>query len=399
MNALETYLEELFAIRSSGGAVKETSYYPALSNLLNEVGKSLKPRVRCIINIQNAGAGLPDGGLYAAEQFQKQSKGELREGQLPARGAIEVKSTGEEVKNITSGEQVLRYVNRYKQVLVTNLRDFVLVGVDHEGKVTNRESFSLAANEKEFWLVASHHSATAQQQGERFIEYLKRVMLHAAPLALPKDVAWFLASYARDAKLRIEGSDLPALAAVRGALEEALGLKFEGEKGEHFFRSTLVQTLFYGVFSAWVLWSKKHLPTDRRARFNWREAAWTLHVPMIKALYDQVATPTKLEPLGLIEVLDWTEAVLNRVDRKAFFENFEDGHAVQYFYEPFLEAFDPELRKELGVWYTPTEVVQYMVARVDTVLREELDIPDGLADARVYVLDPAAAPGHIWSRS
>ncbi len=397
MNALETYLEELYAIRSSGGAVKETSYYPALSNLLNEVGKTLKPRVRCIISIQNAGAGLPDGGLYAAEQFQKQAKGglrgELRAGQLPARGAIEVKSTGEKVKNIAGGEQVLRYVNRYKQVLVTNLRDFVLVGVDNEGKVTNRESFSLAANEKEFWLAASHHSATAQQQGERFIEYLKRVMLHAAPLALPKDVAWFLASYARDAKMRIENSDLPALGSVRDALEEALGLKFEGEKGEHFFRSTLVQTLFYGVFSAWVLWSKKHPPTDRRARFNWRQAAWSLHVPMIKALYEQVATPTKLEPLGLTEVLDWTEAVLNRVDRKAFFENFEEGHAVQYFYEPFLEAFDPELRKELGVWYTPTEVVQYMVARVDAVLREELDIADGLADPRVYVLDPCCGTG------
>ena len=50
---------------------------------------------------------------------------------------------------------------------------------------------------------------------------------------------------------------------------------------------------------------------------------------------------------------------------------------MQYFYEPFLEAYDPELRKELGVWYTPPEVVDYMVARVDTVLREELDLPDG----------------------
>ncbi len=390
---LENYLSELNEIRSSGGAVKETSYYPALSNLLNEVGKTLKPRVRCIINIQNAGAGLPDGGLYTAEQFQKQSKAELREGQLPARGAIEVKSTGEEIKNIASSEQVLRYVNRYKQVLVTNYRDFVLVGVDHEGKVTNRESFSLARNEKEFWLAAARPRATAQQQSERFVEYLKRMMLHAAPLALPKDVAWFLASYARDAKMRIEESDLPALAAVRAALEEALGLKFEGEKGEHFFRSTLVQTLFYGVFSAWVLWSKKHPPTERRIHFNWRQAAWTLHVPMIKALYEQVATPTKLEPLGLTEVLDWTEGVLNRVDRKAFFENFEEGHAVQYFYEPFLEAFDPELRKQLGVWYTPTEVVQYMVERVDTVLREELALADGLADPRVYVLDPCCGTG------
>ena len=34
-----------------------------------------------------------------------------------------------------------------------------------------------------------------------------------------------------------------------------------------------------------------------------------------------------------------------------------------------------------------------MVERVDTVLREELDLPDGLADPKVYVLDPCAGTG------
>ena len=66
---------------------------------------------------------------------------------------------------------------------------------------------------------------------------------------------------------------------------------------------------------------------------------------------------------------------------------------MQYFYEPFLEAFDPELRKELGVWYTPPEIVKYMVARVDAVLRSELDIADGLADPRVVILDPCCGTG------
>ena len=294
---------------------------------------------------------------------------------------------------VAKGVQVLRYLNQYRQVLVTNYRDFILVGLDRDGNLEIRERFTLAANEADFWTLAAHPQAAANELGERFVEYLKRVMLHAAPLALPKDVAWFLASYARDAKARIESSNLPALITVRSALEEALGLKFEGEKGEHFFRSTLVQTLFYGVFSSWVLWSKSNPPTNRQARFNWHEAAWSLHVPMIKALFDQIATPTQLRELDIVEVLDWATDVLNRVDRKAFFENFEEGHAVQYFYEPFLQAFDPELRKELGVWYTPIEIVKYMVARVDTVLREELDIPDGLADPRVYVLDPCCGTG------
>jgi hypothetical protein len=213
-------------------------------------------------------------------------------------------------------------------------------------------------------------------------------MRHAAQLATPGDVAWFLASYARDARARIEGVELAALATVRTALEEALGLKFEGKKGEHFFRSSLVQTLFYGVFSAWVLWSKQRSaglwPAGQRdagvtARFNWYETARYLRVPMISKLFHLVADPQELEALKLTEVLDWATQVLNRVDRPSFFNKFQESHAVQYFYEPFLEAFDPELRKELGVWYTPPEIVKYMVERVDTVLREELNLPDGLA--------------------
>ena len=97
--------------------------------------------------------------------------------------------------------------------------------------------------------------------------------------------------------------------------------------------------------------------------------------------------------MGLVEVLDWTSAALDRVDRVAFFDRFSEGEAVPYFYEPFLEAFDPDLRKQLGVWYTPTEVVRYMVARVDKALKDDLGIADGLAADNVYVLDPCCGTG------
>jgi len=392
MTPLETYLRELRDIRSSGAAVKETSYYPALSNLFNEVGKRLKPRVRCIINLANRGAGLPDGGLFTAEQFQKPSEAEPLPGQPPARGVIEVKSTKDDAWITADGKQVSGYWGQYRQVLVTNYRDFVLVGQDAEGKFAKLESFRLADSEKAFWAAAVHPRSLAEKIGARFEEYLLRVMRHAAQLAAPEDVAWFLASYARDARARIEGVELAALATVRTALEEALGLKFEGEKGEHFFRSSLVQTLFYGVFSAWVLWAKQNPPASK-ARFDWYTTARYLRVPMISKLFHLVADPQELEALKLTEVLEWAALVLNRVDRRSFFDKFQESHAVQYFYEPFLEAFDPELRKELGVWYTPPEIVKYMVERVDTVLREELNLPDGLANKNVYVLDPCCGTG------
>ena len=213
----------------------------------------------------------------------------------------------------------------------------------------------------------------------------------AAP-AEPKDLARLLASHARDGLARVEAAgEMPALAAVRSALEEALGVRFEGTQGARFFRSTLVQTLFYGAFSAWVLWARRTpAPTGP---FRWREATWLLRAPVLRALFQQLSDPGRLQPLGLVEVLDRTASALDRVDRAAFFSRFDEGAAVPYFYEPFLEAFDPELRKQLGVWYTPAEVVRYMVARVDRALKDDLGIVDGLAAENVYVLDPCCGTG------
>ena len=114
---------------------------------------------------------------------------------------------------------------------------------------------------------------------------------------------------------------------------------------------------------------------------------------MITKLFSLIADPGQLENLNLIEVLDWAGQVLSRVDRASFVDKFQETHAVQYFYETFLEAFDPELRKQLGVWYTPPEIVRYMVERVDQVLRSELKVRLGLADKSVYVLDPCCGTG------
>lgn len=389
MHPLETYLKELRDIRLSGGGVKETSYYGPLATLLDEAGKGFRPKVRCIVNLRNTGAGIPDGGFFTQDQFPRASAEKTAEDQLPQRGALEVKGLEEDAFAIAEGDQVSRYLARYGQVLVTNLRDFVLVGTDATGERTVLESFRIAPSRDAFLEALQHPRRSASDQGEPLLEYLKRVLLRPAPLADPKDLAWFLASYAKEARTRIEGVELPALKTLRESLEASLGIRFEGRRGDHFFRSTLVQTLFYGVFSAWVLWNRQ----EGKGRFHWREAAWSLRVPMIRALFHQVADPERLQRLDLVEVLDWAAEALNRVERRAFFTRFREDHAVQYFYEPFLEAFDPQLRKELGVWYTPPEVVSYMVAKVDHVLRTELEVDDGLADPRVVVLDPACGTG------
>ena len=376
-------------VRASGGATAERSSYGPLANLLNAVGASLRPKVFCVGELANQGAGHPDFGLYAAKQLQK---GRPREDQAPERGVVEVKAAGDDTWITAAGDQVSRYWGRYRLVLVTNTRDFVLVGEDVAGRPAKLETFRLADNAEDFRRKLEKPRAFARGVGAGLGEYLARALSHCTTLAEPKDLAWLLASYARDGLARVEAAgDAPALAAVRAALEDALGVRFEGERGVAFFRSTLVQTLFYGVFSAWVLWARQVPPPT--GRFNWHEAVWHLRAPVLQALFQQLAHPGRLQPLGLVEVLDWTAAALDRVDRVAFFVRFSEEEAVAYFYEPFLEAFDPELRKQLGVWYTPTEVVRYMVARVDRALRDDLGIADGLAAENVYVLDPCCGTG------
>ena len=69
--AVETCLTDLRRIRTSGGATGERSYYGPLENLLNAVGHTLKPKVFCVGELADQGAGHPDFGLYAAKQLQK----------------------------------------------------------------------------------------------------------------------------------------------------------------------------------------------------------------------------------------------------------------------------------------------------------------------------------------
>ena len=51
-----------------------------------------------------------------------------------------------------------------------------------------------------------------------------------------------------------------------------------------------------------------------------------------------------------------------------------------HFYETFLAEYNPKLRKSRGVYYTPEPVVNFIVRAVDDILKEEFNLPKGLAD-------------------
>jgi hypothetical protein len=82
---------------------------------------------------------------------------------------------------------------------------------------------------------------------------------------------------------------------------------------------------------------------------------------------------------GVERVVEEIVEVLACTDVRAVFAGVEDP--VIHFYEDFLDAYDPRLRKERGVYYTPDEVVSYVVNTSHSALQERFGLRLGLADA------------------
>lgn len=207
-------------------------------------------------------------------------------------------------------------------------------------------------------------------QVDALADLLERAVTEFAPIADPSSLARILARLARCAR-----ADLPEkFDAVAGLLDDyraALGLTFTDADGAEFFRSSLIQTAFYALFAGWTLWHRSNDGTP----FTWERLDGYLKIPFLGKLFYEFRHPDRLAELGLGPHLDRATAALGRVDRGAFLGQFtygawresideqpEASKAITYFYEPFLEAFDPDLRKELGVWYTPPEIVKYHIS-------------------------------------
>ena len=104
--AVENYLNDLQRVRASGGATGERSSYGPLAGLLNAIGATLKPKVFCVGELADQGAGHPDFGLYSAKQVQK---GQPKQGQVPEGGVVEVKAADDDAWLTAAGDQVSRY--------------------------------------------------------------------------------------------------------------------------------------------------------------------------------------------------------------------------------------------------------------------------------------------------
>lgn len=376
----------------------ETTFYPDIRTLLGSVLKSEKLPFDVRTGTSEKGAAshdmpdfvLGDGALFVGVF------GEVKR----ATTTLEDLAVSTEQK-----DQIGRYLAQTGVVLLCNVRGFGLLVCDpayvRDGVTPVPPEKRVLQKSVDLWsavTVGAKPNVDAEAVAA-LIDVITQAVTEFARIGAPADLAKILARQARDAKDALPG-DLKPLKPLLDDYHQALGLAFDidDEKGARFFRSSLVQSVFYALFAAWILWDKK---ADADAAFDIDDAHSFLPIPFLDALLHDIRHPARMKHLGLEPYLARAIATLNRVDRPLFRGRMTfpaiDGEtstaAITYFYEPFLEAFDPKLREDLGVWYTPPEVVRYQVRRIHYLLKTELGRPRGLADPDVIVLDPCCGTG------
>lgn len=150
------------------------------------------------------------------------------------------------------------------------------------------------------------------------------------------------------------------------------------------FADAYAQTLTYALLLA--RWSGATDLSTGRATQTLRPQHGLL-AEALKILADEQARTEIETPVQVLE------RVIGAVDPAALARQWAGGDPWLYFYEDFLAVYDPKMRKDRGVYYTPVPVVRAQIALIGELLETRFDAEFSFVDPKVVTLDPAAGTG------
>jgi len=353
----EQYLQDLRRTQANPDATPELSLFPHLQKFLEEVTRNYFSR---------------DTITFTQEPRKIDQIGRpdfiARDGLLPL-GYIEAEAYGRNLNNLTghAAAQNARFIENLDNFILTNFVEFRLYT---DGQLRSTANVENNCEDLER-LFAQFFSADPVQ------------------IRTPEILAKHLARRTRELQTQIETTltdENSQIYNMFSAFKEHLLVTLTPDD----FADMYAQTLAYGLFAARCI-----LPNG--TNFSRHTAAATLPKsnPFLIQLFHHVDSPT-LEK-NVTYILDDIEFLLRNVSkemlRTAFSVQTHLEDPVIHFYETFLAEYDPDRRVERGVYYTPPQVISYIVRSVDSLLKTKLNKPDGLADDNTLILDPATGTG------
>ena len=375
MTNFETYFKSLQSHNVND--ITEHSHRPALEDLLESLAGK---KINILHEPKREGKfGSPDFKITHTESII---------------GYVENKKIEENLDKTIKSDQIKKYQSLSDNILLTNYIDWIWM---KEGKIQQRETLC-------FLTDIENKRAKLDKTKVDTVEKLIKSFLSQAP----KEIA--------DAKKLAEALAVRAKLLKDFLLDELKRQEVEHTEGRLYqlfetfrsfifheltvdeFSDAFAQNLVYGLFLArlnagahiiTLYDAKKYIPSsfelirelvnflDELDNDEYRETKW---------IVEEVLTIMNNLDLGAIqESLSFTKRKRNEGDKY-------DPYI--YLYEKFLAAYDKNLRKAKGVYYTPPQVVNFIIRSIDDILVNTFKIKEGLAERnKVTVLDFATGTG------
>ncbi len=387
IEAFKAYFEQIKKLDVEDST--EHTLRPALDNLLRALAGE-KIRVIHEPKRDQTGKGAPDF------KFKTNDERIL--------GYLENKKTDENLDQILKSEQIAKYKKLSGNLILTNYLEWIWL---KDGTITKRETLCYPSD-------VGYRKARLDTDKAEKVEGLISAFLSTPPKGIgrAKDLALALAIRCHELREFLT--------------EELLRQEREHQQGKLFglfgvfkrdvfheldiagFADAFAQMLGYGLFLA-------RLNNDNGPPISLRNAKQYIpaNFELIRELVDFLDELDKEEYRLIKWLIEEILSIMNNLDLAALREDMafskRQGRLFRqteeerllfakdpyvYFYEGFLKAYDKDMRKSRGVYYTPPPVVNFIVRAINDILKSTFAITAGLADRkRVTVLDFATGTG------
>jgi len=349
---LSTYLNELKDIKSRNGS--EYSYRTALKTILKGLIFTDEPTGK--------GKNKIDMEVYTKESL--------------VAFYIETKDPKEDLSHKKHQDQFNRYKATYSKLLITNFIDFefykdgVLIGSCKLDE-TDSTCFSKFNNLLDNFMASTIQFNNPLALAKKLADKTK---------LLKADILETLNADDIEIEQKVKTKKKYKLVSYRNEFKKMLIEDIDNSQ----FADLYAQTLTYGLFASRYYAYQK----NQTSIFTRSDASNYIPStnPLLKQFFEVTSNGKNDLSQNINNLIDSITTILANTDMSKIISNLKltNNDIVIHFYENFLEQYDPELRKQMGVWYTPIEVVDYIVKGVDEILKTKFSIKDGISSSEKH---------------
>ncbi|MBW5380235.1 type ISP restriction/modification enzyme [Brachyspira hampsonii] len=384
MNIIKKYIEEINFIKEKGSS-NEHSYRTPLENMLKFFSVSLYPDKSIKIVQESSIDDEDDKKIFpdftiVNEDDKLIGFAECKDTDFDLYKAINGKGSYKKYK-----EQLIKYLYIHNNLIFTDYINFILLSKEDDGNIIIKDDVCLYDDE------AKNKKDKSEENYKKLINIFDMFFSAKSKDIDKKD--YFLSLLARRTKILRDFINLELLNKESYLSRDVKGL----------FESTLFKDLsdkdFADAFSQIITFSLLFYRLSKRKNAD---------LNSFKDMPDYI--PIFKEFLLKIDINDFNNngifysivSIMNAVNsynenifygELSYRENHDKEDPFIYMYEYFLKEFDEKTRNARGVFYTPIEAVRYIIKSIDELLKDKLNISEGLYGENVHILDFASGTG------